>query len=315
MNENNVVSIDSTSEIVELGGGVAEMQRNLMDMKAKIDMVQQFIKSVMKDGLDYGVIPYTDSRSLFQPGADKLNFLYGFARHIVSKDEVKNPKTGHYDVTVRIQLRHKATGVVVGEGEGSCSTMETKYRYRWVYERDIPRGVDKGSLLVKEFESKDKKSKYAKYRIENTDLCDLWNTVLKMALKRAYVGATLAATGLSGVFQMDEEEFDTWVDGEEKLEKVRSKPQASDVRGSFTPPASGGGKISEKQMAKIFGDAKRKGVEAEGMKDIVLYVKKKPITELTTAEASAVIDFIAKTDEDALQDLIPQAAMGVGDPA
>ena len=317
MIDNNVVALNqNNTEIVGFSGGgsVVEMQRNLTEMKAKIDIVQQFIKGVMKDGLDYGSIPGTDNRSLFQPGADKLNFLYGYARHIAAKDEVKNIQTGHYDVTVRIQLRHKDTGVIVGEGEGSCSTMESKYRYRWVFESDVPESLNKETLVCKTFTSKKNGKSYKKYRIENADLCDVWNTILKMAIKRAYVGATLAATGLSGIFQMDEEDFDTWIDGEkEKFEKQHSTPKASDEHATFQPPTSNGGRVTEKQLAKIFGDAKRKGLSEEAIRDIVQYVKKKPINELTTQEASAVIDFIAKTSEEDLQDLIMSASIPAGE--
>jgi hypothetical protein len=314
MGDMDLVVSQGQTAVVEFGVSAVEMQRNLADMKAKIDMVQQFVKSVMKEGLDYGAIPYTDNRSLFQPGADKLNALYGYARHITAKDEVKDPQTGHYDVTVKIKLVHKGSGVIVGEGEGSCSTRETKYRYRWSYESDLPRGIDKSTLVSKEFESKKSGKKYAKYRIENADLFDVWNTVLKMAIKRAYVGATLAATGLSGIFQMDEEDFENWVDGEEnkgkdKLEKVRSTPQAKDEKSSFIPPASSDNKITQSQYGKIIGDAKRKGLDESGIKEIVQYVKKKSINDLTKSEASGVIEFLNNTDKDDLQDLIIQANM------
>lgn len=309
----NIVSLNHQNEMMNVtNGSLIDMKRNLDEMKAKIDMAQQFVKSVMRDGLDYGEIPYTENRTLFQPGADKLNFLYGFARHIVAKDEVKNHQTGHYDVTVRIQLRHKDTGTIVGEGEGSCSTLETKYRYRWVYKRDIPHGIDENTLVKKEFEKRSDGSKYFKYRIENADLFDIWNTILKMAIKRSYVSATLAATGLSGIFQMDEDDFDTWVDGEpsegkEKLTKVRTKATADDEAGSFKPQTSNG--ITDSQRNKIFGDAKRKGLLEQGIKDVIQFTKKKPIENLSKAEASAVIEFIGKTSEEDLQDLVLAAAV------
>ncbi len=304
--------------LVDMTGfdSASEMQRNLVEMKSKIDAVQRFVKEVMKEGLDYGVIPSTDNRTLFQPGADKLNALYGFSRHITSKDENKDFKSGHYDVTVRIQLRHRDTGLVVGEGEGFCATYESKYRYRWAYENELPKGVDKDALLSKSFKSKKTGKEYVRYRLENSDLFDVWNTVLKMAIKRAYVSATLAATGLSGIFQMDEDEFEAWVEGQnatgkEKFEKQSRAPQATDEKATFEPPATGD-KISQSQYGKILGDAKRKGLDEDGIKSIIQYVKKKPINELTKAEASAVIKFIADTDEDGLQDLILQASIPSG---
>lgn len=305
----------SSSALIDMSGSANELQRNLAELKFKIDAVQGLVKEVMQEGLDYGVIPGTDNRTLFQPGADKLNALYGYAKLIANKEENKDFKTGHYDVTIRVQLRHVNTGVIVGEGEGFCATYESKYRYRWVFQNDLPKGIDKDSLVSKSFKSKKDGKEYHRYRLENSDLFDVWNTVLKMAIKRAYVSATLAATGLSGIFQMSEEDFESWMEGEEggasgkeKFEKVRSAPQASDERASFTPPPSGN-KISEKQKGKIIGDAKRKGLDEAGIREIVMYVKKKSLDDLTTAEASAVIDFVSKADEDELQDLILKASV------
>jgi hypothetical protein len=113
---------------------------------------------------------------------------------------------------------------------------------------------------------------------------------------------------------MDEDEFEAWVDGQEasgkdKLEKQRNVPQVTDEKATFEPPSGDGNKISQSQYGKIMGDAKRKGLDDDGIKSIILYVKKKPISELSKAEASAVIKFIADTDEEGLQDLIMQAAL------
>ncbi len=311
---------------ISSAGSAVEMKRNLDDLKAKLVLVQQFIKDVMVDGQDYGVIPGTDKPTLLNPGADRLNFLYGYARRIASKEENKDFATGHYDATVRVQLIHKGTGVVVGEGEGSCSTYESKYRYRWAYESQLPKGIDKTALQSQTFKSKkDADKEYTKYRVENPDLYDVWNTVLKMAIKRGYVAATLTATGLSGVFNQNEEEFEAWLDGQEaeagkeKLEKVKAGPKAGDEKADFDPfavegggaggdkPARGASDLSEAQEGKIIGDAKRKGVDAEGIKALVVYTKKKPLNKLTKAEASAVIDFIGKTEAADLQALAAKA--------
>jgi hypothetical protein len=68
----------------------------------------------------------------------------------------------------------------VGSGVGSCSTLESKYRYK------------------KDYQTK------AKY--ENPDIADVYNTCLKMAKKRALVDATLTATGASDFFTQDVED-------------------------------------------------------------------------------------------------------------
>ena len=44
-------------------------------------------------------------------------------------------------------------------------------------------------------------------RVENSDLADTYNTVLKMAKKRALVDATLTATAASDIFTQDLEDY------------------------------------------------------------------------------------------------------------
>jgi len=295
--------------------GSGEMAARLADMETKLDLVQKFFKRVMVKDTDYGIIPGTDKPSLLKPGAEKLLALYNFSSIVKEKNEVRDLKNGYYQAQLVIQIVHRGTGIAIAEGVGEASSFESKYRYRWSFESDVPDGIDKKTLLSKTFESKRTNKEYKKYRLENPDLIDQWNTVLKMAKKRALVDATLSATGTSGIFTQSEDDMEAWIEGEtnekEKFEKKSSGPQASDEKGAFDPP-SDVNKISQSQYGKIMGDAKRKGLDEDGIKSIILYVKKKPINELTKAEASAVIKFIADTDEDGLQDLIVQASIPAG---
>ena len=320
MEMGNALVNQSTGEVVDItAGGSGEMAVLLAEMESKLKLVQSFFRRVMRKDTDFGIIPGTDKPSLLKPGAEKLLALYNFASVVKEKNEVRDLKTGYYQAQLVIQIVHRGTGVVIAEGVGEASSFESKYRYRWVFESDVPKGIDLESLTSKTFTSKKTGKEYQRYRLENADIIDQWNTVLKMAKKRALVDATLSATGTSGIFSQSEDEMDAWIEGEsdmkEKMEKKRSAPQASDERATFQPPPSRGGKITEKQIGKILGDAQRKGMDEAGIKTIVQFVKQKPLNELTTAEASAVIDFIAKTDEDGLQDLISSAASSGGDEA
>lgn len=312
---NNATTVDqSTGEIVDFtNGGSAAMATMLVDMEAKLKLVQEFFKRVMVKETDYGIIPGTEKPSLLKPGAEKLLALYNFSSVIKEKTEDRDIKTGYYHAQLVIQIIHRGSGVLVAEGVGEASSFESKYRYRWIYESDIPDGIDKNTLMSKTFISKKSNKQYTKYRLENPDMIDQWNTVLKMAKKRALVDATLNATGTSSLFCQSEGEWDAWIEEEggkkEKFEKQRSDPQASDERGSFTPSPSGG-RATEKQLAKIFGDAHRKGIEEADMRTIIQYIQKHPAEELSTKEASAVIDFIGKTDTDGLQRIIVDASMG-----
>lgn len=317
------MTIPETSLIVQQGGlaqfegSVQEMAQKLEDMKAKIALVNQFFKDIMDKDIDFGIIPGTPKPSLYQPGADKLCALYNLAKTIVDKNENKNFETGHYDVTVRVRLIHRGSNIVAGELEGSCSTMESKYRYRWVSERDIPKGIDKDSLVFKEYDGQ--YGPYKKYRIENDDLYSQWNTVLKMAIKRAYVGATLCATGLSGIFSQEEDELDAWIDGEEPPPNGKPKGNGQQQRqqsqrqnhGQRQGNANPGNRASnqrvatEKQIGAIFTIIKRQhNLTDQDAKDIVSSKTGKEIDQLSSAEASTLIDYLGKVETAELLALI-----------
>ena len=115
--------------------------------------------------------------------------------------------------------------------------MESKYRYRNVSDYDVleePIPSD----------SKERRAEYRKQglgmkkvdgrgwcwvrykdtqRTENPDIADTFNTILKMAAKRAAVAATLSATAASDIFTQDMEEADPGVEGE-RPSTVNQKP-------------------------------------------------------------------------------------------
>lgn len=317
MGEGNVVALQNqqNGELMNMDTGTAdEMSVRLAEMKSKLSLVKNFFQDVMDKDVDFGIIPGTDKPTLYKPGAEKLCELYGFSPVLKEKKETRDFKTGYYLAEVVMQIIHRKTGLIVAEGVGEACSYESKYRYRWLYGSKIPKEVDKESLVKQTFTNKRTGEEYVKYRMENPDLIDQWNTVLKMAKKRALVDAVLSATRSSGIFSQSEDEMELWINGEsdaipkEELEKKRSTPQASDAKASFNVPASNG-KITDKQYGKIVNDAKQKGVDENGIKEIVRYVKHKDLGDLTKAEASAVIDFLTKTTQEELDDIIMNASL------
>jgi hypothetical protein len=147
------------------------------------------IREALEDGRDYGAIPGAGPKKvLLKPGAERLCTAFGLRptydvvsyeadhdRVVEFHDRRRGPSTsaGLYRYVVKCKLERD--GIVVGEGVGSCSTMEQKYVSR-------PR--------------------------------DSENTVLKMAKKRALVDAVLGTLSLSDRFTQDvgdDEEDDTTV--------------------------------------------------------------------------------------------------------
>jgi len=189
-----------------------EMALRLADMKQRLSLVQTFFKEVMVRDQDYGIIPGTDKPTLLKPGAEKLCEFYGFAITVKKLEETADRQTGYYRAIVTVALVSKRTGATVAEGVGEANTLEGRYRWRWLPEWKLPAGVDKAGLKVEERRDKNGRP-YLMYRVENEDPWALWNTVLKMAKKRALIDAVLSATRSSGIFTQDVEDLQEWIDG------------------------------------------------------------------------------------------------------
>ncbi|MGO4498843.1 hypothetical protein AB4114_23450 [Paenibacillus sp. 2RAB27] len=223
-------------------GSATDLRKKLADMKQKLNLTKEFFREVMQEGVDYGIIPGTDKPTLLKPGAEGLCEFYNFAPTIASKVEDKNFETGFYGVDITIRLIHRGSGAIIGEGVGHANTFESRYRWRWVSEKDLPKGVDKEDLVSKERTGK--YGKYQSYRMENDDMHSIWNTVLKMAKKRALVDATLAATRSSGIFTQTEQELEAYLAGEdpdgEGDNPAPSKAQQQNTQSKQTSSRSSG---------------------------------------------------------------------------
>lgn len=162
--------------------------------------VAQLIQLALKKDTDYGVIPGTGTKpTLLKPGAERLARAFGCVpRYEVIDREIDHDREVHYTkrkkqwrneyngdkrydwieesgtsyglyrFEVRCTLTQIETGVALGDGLGSCSTMESKYI-------DRPRECE--------------------------------NTALKMAQKRALIAAVLNAFALSDRFTQDVEDM------------------------------------------------------------------------------------------------------------
>jgi len=173
---------------------------------AAINHFQKIVRATLVDGQDFGVIPGTDKPTLLKPGAEKIAKLLGLADDYEVMDKQEDWVTGFFNYTIRCKLTNIGTGALVSSGIGECNSMESKYRWRWVYEKDIPVGLQKDKLVSKEFTVKTG-GKFRRYRIDNDDIYSQVNTILKMAKKRALVDAALSAGRLSDVFTQDIEDL------------------------------------------------------------------------------------------------------------
>jgi hypothetical protein len=206
--------------------------------KQRIVEFQKFIADCMIENEDYGVIPGTKKPSLLKPGADKLCELYALSDDyvIVSKEENWEVVPPRFDYTFKCILTSIRHGLVVATGVGSCSSWESKYKYRQSG-RKCPKCEQEGTIIKgkKEFDktggeggwlcfakkggcgatfvdNDEQITKQETKRVFNEDIADQKNTVLKIAKKRAKVDAVLAATRSSGIFTQDVEDISSFQD-------------------------------------------------------------------------------------------------------
>ena len=191
------------------------------ELKARLDVIREAMEQAMVRDVDYGVIPGTDKPTLLKPGAEKLAVLFQLDVQLVNE---KHFDGGHLTVISKATVYHAPTGARLGFGEGMCSTREKKYAYR--QQSRLCPACGAAAIIKGKAEYgggwvcfKKKNGCGAKYadddsaitgqtvgQIDNPDLPDSWNTILKMSEKRGRVDAILAVTGASALFTQDIED-------------------------------------------------------------------------------------------------------------
>lgn len=211
----------------------------LNELKTRANMVTKIKREIMRENIHWGKVPGCgDKPTLLKNGAELLCMAFKLAPD--AKVDVADLGNGHREYTVTTTLTSIVTGTPIATGLGSCSTMESKYRYRGAElvntgkpvpqeywdERDpallggkgfIAKKDDNGKWMI--FSKGEKK--------ENTDIADVYNTVLKMASKRSYVDATLKATGGSCEFTQDIEDLQEYTVYEDVTNEPSKPPQSS----------------------------------------------------------------------------------------
>lgn len=182
-------------------------QQGAVEVRKQVNQIQYLMQAVLKDGEHYGVVPGTGRNakpSLFQAGAEKIAMMF----HLVPRYEVLRMElgNGHREYEVHCKLLNRDTGEEVGFGLGTCSTLESKYRYRNQWNNG------------------------QKTRYENPDIADTWNTVMKMAKKRAFVDAVKSTTAASDIFTQDVEDMP-------QFQHQQDATQQQPVEPTYEPPA------------------------------------------------------------------------------
>jgi hypothetical protein len=123
---------------------------DLVHAKQRRDLMATIQHELLVKDVDFGQIPGTNKPTLLKPGAEKLCSLFGlspsFELEQVIEDWTGEKFSGVPFFYYRYKCRLTKNGVLIGEGIGSCNSWESKYRWRWVDEAQIPANMDKASL-------------------------------------------------------------------------------------------------------------------------------------------------------------------------
>ncbi len=193
-------------------------------------LVIDYTRSMMKSGVDFGVIPGTgDKPTLLKPGAEKLASMFGLRPDFDPVETIMDWTGDDHGGEPFFFIRYRCTlyrgDLAVGQGVGSCNSFEKKYRYRNVYPNRATEDDKKNGRLEKRPGKGG--STYEVYVVKNPDPADVANTIDKMAQKRALVAAVLIAVNASELFTQDMEDYSDIVDA--TWEPATATPKAQPV--------------------------------------------------------------------------------------
>lgn len=192
-------------------------------------LLMQYVQSQLRNEVDFGIVPGTGKPSLYKPGGEKIRALFSLQTETKMADKELDRPGNFAMFTYRTEVRDKY-GTLLATCEGSCNSQEKKYKERNVYKWN------------------DQKKKKEIVGTEPTPVCDILNTLQKMAQKRSFVGAIILATGASDFFTQDIDDAD---DAETLGLNPNQRPAPKTVQASVIPKPTA---ASSQNMGQGAGD-------------------------------------------------------------
>lgn len=231
--------------------------------------LKEITAKVLQKGVDYDVIPGTPKPSLLKSGAENLLRFYGLGHRVVKTNAIEDWEKGFFFYEFKVTVHRTfddGREFVISECYGSANSKESRYR--------------------------------------NHDPYMLVNTLQKMAIKRALVGAALQATGASGLFTQDIEDLD-FVDTHEPANRQQSKKPQRNGNGRQT---NGNGQATEQQLKAIFAIGRNKGLSEEEVWSLIGHLfGVQDAKDLTKQQASQLIEELQQQSAEQLKTLLQQS--------
>ncbi len=225
MTNTQIVPAQTDQRAVSLGASPETSALTVEEVLGQVALIQRIMTAAMKEGEHYGRIPGCGDRpTLLKPGAEKLCLIFRLAPAYDVQERQLERRHREYRVTAT--LTSITTQVVIGQGVGSCSTLEGKYRFRASAaeptDRAVPRAyweirqedpvkaqelIGGKGFTVKKVDGQGWMIAKGGEKMETDNPADSYNTVLKMAKKRALVDAVLTTTAASDIFTQDLEDI------------------------------------------------------------------------------------------------------------
>lgn len=236
-------------------------------------IIVDYYRSQMIDRKHYYTLQTGQKPALSKEGA--LNLCSLFKVRVAAEAPCEqHHDDGHYSVRYRVHLVSMRSGDTVADGDGSCSTRESKYAYRWVKAADVPETINT-AMLVK------RSGRYGvQYRVPNSDIADHYNTALKMAYKRAIVAAALCLPLVSELFTQDLDE--QW--------SPAQRPQREGAPAGPPPeaPPSVASRVSQQvepqQLKELWSRINQYGVDHEAFRNYLMQRGLQSTKELSLAQ-------------------------------
>lgn len=190
------------------------------EVKARHDLIISVMETVMIKGKHYGTIGNARSPSLFKSGAEKLCETFALAPKFIQEEHTMEAASSYeWSKQAYEYVQGQRQKVVNADGELVQRTGVAIGFYQVVYRCDLYNlaGQFLGSCAGEANSRED--------RNVESPVWNIINTLIKMAQKRALVGAVLIVTGASDTFTQDVEDYPEMVTrGEPEQQPEQAKP-------------------------------------------------------------------------------------------